>query len=56
MIALRPRRKARTLPCPRTGYAMVHSLVGIVSEDVTILVRFDNQTRDLLKVLCVACK
>ena len=47
---------ACTLPCPRTGYAMVCSLVGIVSEDVTMLVRLDNQTRDLLKVLRIACK
>ncbi len=35
---------------------MVRSLVDTVSEDVTILVRLDNQTRDLLKVLRVACK
>ncbi len=41
---------------PSTGYSMVHNLVGIVPEDVSILVRFDDQTRDSLKVLRVACK
>ena len=48
--------QACTSLCPKTGYAMVSNLVGIVSEDVIILVRLDNQTRDLLKVLRVACK